>query len=158
MLAVVKSDANALGVLKSGSSLKNDESFAIEACKINGEALEHVAEKLQGNREVVLAAVRNYGPSLKYASELLREDKNIVLEAISNDSCSFQYATYSLRKDRAFLYAVGIKNLKALRYVGTDDITNVKPLASTIARIEGTNKKGKEFLGDMMPNVLGFIS
>ncbi len=47
----------------------------------NGGALQHAAEALRADREVVLAAVRQAGVAFRYAAQPLRGDREVVLAA-----------------------------------------------------------------------------
>lgn len=51
--------------------------------------LRYLPQKLQGNRDIVLAAVKHNGQAIFYASDALRRDTEVVKAAIVSDPCAF---------------------------------------------------------------------
>jgi len=62
--------------------------------------LRHTSQRLQNDREVVLAAVQKNGLNLKYASYSLRRDFEIVTTAIKENGGAFRYCLTGKFKDR----------------------------------------------------------
>jgi hypothetical protein len=78
--------------------------LALAAVRQDGRALEHAAEHLRADCEIVLEAVRQNGKALVYAAEQLKGDREIVLEAVRYRSWMLEYAAEHLRDDGFFLY------------------------------------------------------
>ena len=84
---------------RSRESAKSRRVRLKQALRIHGLALEHLSEKLKGDKELVLAAVLQDGNALLYASEELKGDKELVLAAVRQDGYALFYASEELRVD-----------------------------------------------------------
>ena len=69
----------------------------------HGCALLHAAEKLRGDREIVMQAVSNFAISLEDAAEELKGDREIVMKAVSQDGFALRYATEKLRGEAGMI-------------------------------------------------------
>ena len=79
--------------------LKGDREIVMTAVSKNGRALRFAAEELKGDRKIVMTAVSSFGSALKFAAEELKGDPEIVMMAVSKNGCVLQFATEELRRD-----------------------------------------------------------
>lgn len=68
-----------------------DKEKVLSIVKLNGIALQYVADKLKDDRDVVITAVQENGGALKFASPRLKNNKEIVIEALKKDKMAFCY-------------------------------------------------------------------
>ena len=83
--------------------LKGDREIVMTAVSKNGMALQFATEELKGDREIVMAAVSQHGMALQFASEELKGDREIVMTAVSQDGWALNFATKDLREDEEML-------------------------------------------------------
>ena len=72
-----------LDEIKEKIKSSTDNEYILESLKAN--------EKLQGDREVMLAAVKVDGQALYYGSKSIRNDKEIALAAVKQDKRALEY-------------------------------------------------------------------
>jgi len=95
-------------VLDAPERWRADVRFALVAVKKCGRALQHVADSLRDDKEVVFAAVRQDGAALDFASERLRADKAMVLAAVRTSPAAIGFAKDPLNQDHDCLKAAGL--------------------------------------------------
>ena len=100
---------------RNGVNKINLQKNTILACvKKNGAVLEYASKRLQDDKEVVLDAIRNNGFALLYASKRLKGDKEVVLAAVRNHGWALNCAVYKLRNDKEVVLAAIRNNPHAL--------------------------------------------
>ena len=88
--------------------------------KKNGSALEYASERLQADKDVVLAAVKQYGDSIVYAnwdSDVLY-DREIILAAVKQDGDLLRYASEDLKNDKELVLTAVKQYSFSIHYVG----------------------------------------
>ena len=97
-----------LDEIKEKIKSSTDNEYILESLKAN--------EKLQDDREVMLAAVKVDGQALYYGSKSIRNDKEIVLEAVKKKGLILKYASYEIA-----LAAVK-QDKRALEYIASEEL------------------------------------
>ena len=64
-----------------------------------------LSDKLQSDKEIVMAAVKQNAYALTYASDSLKDDKDIVIAAIKQDAGAYIFASDRLRQDEDVMHA-----------------------------------------------------
>lgn len=72
-------------------------------------SLQFASERLQDDKEVVLAAVKNQGFTLKFASERLQDDKEVVLATVKTSFSALQFVSERLQDDEEVVL-IAMKN------------------------------------------------
>ena len=90
-------------------ALRNKRSKDRSRREDNRKLLFYVNEKLQEDREIVLAAVTGIGQALEYLPEGFESDKEVVLTAVQSDGKALKYASQELQEDREIVLAA-LKN------------------------------------------------
>lgn len=103
-----------LDEIKEKIKSSTDNEYILESLKAN--------EKLQGDREVMLAAVKVDGQALYYGSKSIRNDKEIVLEAVKKKGLILKYASYELREDKEIALAAVKQDKRALEYIASEEL------------------------------------
>ena len=103
-----------LDKIKEKIKSSTDNEYILESLKAN--------EKLQGDREVMLAAVKVDGQALYYGSKSIRNDKEIVLEAVKKKGLILKYASYELREDKEIALAAVKQDKRALEYIASEEL------------------------------------
>ena len=101
-----------LDEIKEKIKSSTDNEYILESLKAN--------EKLQGDREVMLAAVKVDGQALYYGSKSIRND--IVLEAVKKKGLILKYASYELREDKEIALAAVKQDKRALEYIASEEL------------------------------------
>jgi hypothetical protein len=70
----------------------------LRAVRFDGSTLKFASQRLQQDREVMLAAVKTYGAALKYGGEDLQMDVGVVLEAVTQDGSALRFASSRIRE------------------------------------------------------------
>jgi hypothetical protein len=117
-----------LAVKQAGSALRYidqkleaDKEVVLAAVKSNGSALEiilneHADEDFLADKEVVLAAVKQDGSNLQYAWPIVAADKEVVLEAVKTCGTALQHADDSLKKDKEIVDVAVKQDDRASQY------------------------------------------
>ena len=79
-----------LDEIKEKIKSSTDNEYILESLKTN--------EKLQDDREVMLAAVKVDGQALYYGSKSIRNDKEIVLEAVKKKRVNIKICKLRIKK------------------------------------------------------------
>ena len=109
----------------------------LERVSVDPKALQHVAEALKGDREIVMTAVSNFGGyALQYATEELKGDREIVMTAVSKDGFGLEYATEELRGDRAIVMAAVSNNGWSLHFT-TEELKGDREIVMTAVSTDG---------------------
>merc|ERR1719237_20024 len=82
----------------------------------NGLVLEHAADHLRADKDVVLAAIAEDGNAFQFAADSLRSNKEFVLEAVKTSGKSLQFVPDHLRNDREIVKAAGARSGNALTF------------------------------------------
>ena len=97
--------------------------------------LQHLAQHLKDNKDVVLWAISVDPSAVKHASQRLRADKDIVDAVIDRDPHAFKYLSHSVRSDHGF-----VRRLLSL----TNDVSAV------VKHVSGALQEDKEFIMEMV--------
>lgn len=103
-----------LDEIKEKIKTSTDNEYILESLKAN--------EKLQGDRDVMLAAVKVDGQALYYGSKEIRNDKDVVLEAVTKKGLILKYASNELRKDKEIVLVAIKQDKRALEYVSSEEL------------------------------------
>ena len=111
------------------TKFKNDKTLALIAVSREdfGNCLAFVSERLQNDRDVVLAAVKHpYNDDedgsnpLRHASPELRADREIVLAAVAHSTGALEVASATLRGDHEVVERAVIEDFDALRWASDE--------------------------------------
>ena len=103
-----------LDEIKEKIQTSTDNEYILESLKAN--------EKLQADRDVMLAAVKVDGQALYYGSKEIRNDKEIVLEAVTRKGLILKYASHELRQDKDIALAAVKQDKRALEYIASEEL------------------------------------
>ena len=103
-----------LGEINEKVKTSTDSEYILESWKAK--------EKLQKDREVMLAAVKVDGQALYYGSKEVRNDKEIVLEAVTRKGLILKYASHELREDKDIALAAVKQDKRALEYIASEEL------------------------------------
>ena len=103
-----------LDEIKEKIKTSTDNEYILESLKAN--------EKLQADRDVMLAAVKVDGQALYYGSKEIRNDKEIVLEAVTRKGLILKYASHELRQDKDIALAAVKQDKRALEYIASEEL------------------------------------
>jgi len=84
---------------------------SLSATTPRAQTSEDYSEKLNVDREMVLAAVQKHGFALRFASEELKADREIVLAAVQNYGAALRFASEELKGD-PFVKAFAKRDVK----------------------------------------------
>ena len=87
--------------------------FVLDAVRA-GSAIDHAAETLKDDIEIIKAAVARSGFALKEASARLRDDSEVVTIAVQSRGLALEYASDELRSDQKVVLAAVEQNLHGL--------------------------------------------
>ena len=110
--------------------------------KQHGWALEYASEKLQNDKEIVLAAVKQSGYALKYAANEFKNDKNVVLAAVKQNGDALEFAP-ELQGDRDVAFAAIWQGGEfAFEYVSAtgEEISNLGDVKAPMVTSSGSKR------------------
>ena len=99
------------------NKLQLDKEVVLAAVSNNPEELEIAPSVFKDDKEVVMEAVLGDGSTLQFASPRLKDDKEVVMEAISNASDAFSCASKRLHDDKEVALAAISHNGRYIEYV-----------------------------------------
>jgi len=91
----------------------------LKALAVNGLALEHAAEELQNDKEVVLVALESKWQAFRFASDLIRCDKEVVLFVVDWTVHALDVAPSSIRNDKSIILRALDQSWEAFRYASS---------------------------------------
>ncbi len=103
-----------------GDRLYEDKIFALERVKKEGLTLQYMSQRLQNNKEAVLAATLNNPAAFTHASEDLRKSRSFTCELMRarKDDLVLKYATQRPQNSKTVLLAAIEQNGLALQWAG----------------------------------------
>ena len=113
--------------------LQADREIVLAAVNQNGWALMHASKELRDDKEVVYTAVRNYGGALGSASEKLQADKVLVLIAVAQKGDALLHASEELRADKDVVFAAIRQDIRAMKYASPELYADTEFMLAAVA-------------------------
>ncbi|MTC14598.1 DUF4116 domain-containing protein, partial [Providencia alcalifaciens] len=115
--AAVQENGNALEF--ASERLKNNKEIVLLAVQSRGHSFRYASDTCRDDFSIVLAAIENnrYFSVLEFASERVNNNKELVLAAVQNHGLSIKFASNILKNDIDVVTAAVKSNKKALMFV-----------------------------------------